>query len=217
MLRPLLGKGTDKLSESKWRRVGQVLAPYGAWLAKKPEGQAGELSVERLRQILGEASLVESVEELIRESKSKALSLGNVRLVEKLILYKAHLMPFVNSYVAFPDLYDEVVAQVVSTGERFGLDASIWTYDEILDYLNDPDNQDTILSIVFGRIGTLTSGVFEFILVFLLGPVVAFYLLIDLPNVQQRLLDLVPKGRDEDELGYTMEWLRHHDRYDDPS
>lgn len=92
----------------------------------------------------------------------------------------------------FPDLYDRLGDQIMSTGQRFGLDASLWSYDEILGYLNDPDNQDTILSIVFGRIGTLTSGVFEFILVFLLGPVVAFYLLIDLPNVQQRILDLVP-------------------------
>ena len=102
----------------------------------------------------------------------------------------------------FPDLYDQLAGQVVSTGERFGLDASIWSYDEILDYLNDPDNQDTILSIVFGRIGTLTSGVFEFILVFLLGPVVAFYLLIDLPNVQQRMLDLVPE-RSRAEFAYV--------------
>jgi len=29
-----------------------------------------------------------------------------------------------------------------------------------------------------------------------------------------RLLDLTPKGRDEDELGFTMEWVRHHDRYE---
>ena len=28
-------------------------------------------------------------------------------------------------------------------------------------------------------------------------------------------LDLVPKGRDEDGLPFTMSWLRHHDRYDD--
>jgi predicted dithiol-disulfide oxidoreductase (DUF899 family) len=28
------------------------------------------------------------------------------------------------------------------------------------------------------------------------------------------LLDMVPKGRDEDHLGFSMEWLRHHDRYD---
>ncbi|HEY8933285.1 MAG TPA: DUF899 domain-containing protein [Rariglobus sp.] len=28
------------------------------------------------------------------------------------------------------------------------------------------------------------------------------------------ILDLVPKGRDEDGMEYGMEWLRHHDRYD---
>lgn len=27
------------------------------------------------------------------------------------------------------------------------------------------------------------------------------------------MLDLVPKGRDEDNLRFTMEWVRHHDRY----
>ena len=27
-------------------------------------------------------------------------------------------------------------------------------------------------------------------------------------------LDYVPKGRDEDNLRFTMSWLRHHDRYD---
>ena len=29
------------------------------------------------------------------------------------------------------------------------------------------------------------------------------------------LLDIVPRGRDEADLPYTMEWIRHHDRYDD--
>jgi predicted dithiol-disulfide oxidoreductase (DUF899 family) len=27
------------------------------------------------------------------------------------------------------------------------------------------------------------------------------------------ILDLVPKGRDEDHLSFSMEWVRHHDRY----
>jgi predicted dithiol-disulfide oxidoreductase (DUF899 family) len=27
------------------------------------------------------------------------------------------------------------------------------------------------------------------------------------------ILDMVPKGRDEENLGFSMEWLRHHDRY----
>jgi predicted dithiol-disulfide oxidoreductase (DUF899 family) len=29
-----------------------------------------------------------------------------------------------------------------------------------------------------------------------------------------RLMDLTPKGRDEDHQSYTMEWVRHHDRYE---
>lgn len=28
------------------------------------------------------------------------------------------------------------------------------------------------------------------------------------------MLDLTPKGRDEDQLKFTMEWVRHHDRYE---
>ncbi len=28
------------------------------------------------------------------------------------------------------------------------------------------------------------------------------------------LLDLTPKGRDEDGLAFTMSWVRHHDRYE---
>ena len=30
------------------------------------------------------------------------------------------------------------------------------------------------------------------------------------------LLDIVSKGRDEADLPYSMQWIRHHDRYDDP-
>jgi predicted dithiol-disulfide oxidoreductase (DUF899 family) len=29
------------------------------------------------------------------------------------------------------------------------------------------------------------------------------------------LLDLVPNGRDEDGLAFTMAWVRHHDRYEE--
>jgi len=38
---------------------------------------------------------------------------------------------------------------------------------------------------------------------------------LDMLNTAYHLLDLVPKGRDEAGLPYTMAWLRHHDRYDD--
>jgi predicted dithiol-disulfide oxidoreductase (DUF899 family) len=38
---------------------------------------------------------------------------------------------------------------------------------------------------------------------------------LDALNSAYQLLDLVPKGRDEDALPHTMAWLRHRDRYDD--
>ena len=38
---------------------------------------------------------------------------------------------------------------------------------------------------------------------------------LDMLNGAYHYLDLVPKGRDEDELPYTMAWLRHRDKYED--
>ena len=93
----------------------------------------------------------------------------------------------------FPELYNEFTDQTITIAERFGIEVSVWDYDRIVEYLEDPQNQDTILSLILDRIGSVTTGVFEFILVFLLGPVLAFYLLIDLPNTQGGTLGLVPE------------------------
>ena len=38
---------------------------------------------------------------------------------------------------------------------------------------------------------------------------------IDMLNGAYHLLDLVPKGRDEERLEFTQSWVRHHDRYED--
>ena len=38
---------------------------------------------------------------------------------------------------------------------------------------------------------------------------------LDMLNGAYHLMDLAPKGRDEDNLSFTMAWLRRHDQYDD--
>ena len=38
---------------------------------------------------------------------------------------------------------------------------------------------------------------------------------LDLLNGAYNFMDLVPKGRDEDDLPYTMAWLRRHDQYNE--
>jgi predicted dithiol-disulfide oxidoreductase (DUF899 family) len=40
---------------------------------------------------------------------------------------------------------------------------------------------------------------------------------LDMLNVAYHYLDLVPKGRDEDGLSFSMAWVRHHDRYEECS
>ena len=96
----------------------------------------------------------------------------------------------------FPALYDSSAQDAQSLIESLGFDnVAVWNYDQIVDYLNDPDNRDAIVSVVLDRLGGVTAGIFEFILVFLIGPVLAFYFLIDLPNVQQRLLGIFPDRR----------------------
>jgi predicted dithiol-disulfide oxidoreductase (DUF899 family) len=37
---------------------------------------------------------------------------------------------------------------------------------------------------------------------------------LDMLNGTYHYLDLMPKGRDEAGLSYSMEWVRHHDKYD---
>jgi predicted dithiol-disulfide oxidoreductase (DUF899 family) len=38
---------------------------------------------------------------------------------------------------------------------------------------------------------------------------------LDMLNGAYHLMDLLPRGRDEAGLAHSMEWLRHHDRYED--
>ena len=96
----------------------------------------------------------------------------------------------------FPGLYDNSVQQLDDLADSLGFSGvTIWNYDQIVDYLNDPQNRSTLLDVSLGFLGSVTAGIFEFILVFLVGPVLAFYFLIDLPSVQQRLVEIFPKDR----------------------
>ena len=93
----------------------------------------------------------------------------------------------------FPEIYEDSVAEVEDLARSLGFeDVDIWSYDRLQDFLHDPEAQDQILSVVWDRLGEVTTGVLETILVFVLAPVVAFYLLIDLPRVREEATALIP-------------------------
>jgi predicted PurR-regulated permease PerM len=52
--------------------------------------------------------------------------------------------------------------------------------------------------LFFGRITAFTSGVVHLAFVFLLGPLIAFYLLVDLPKIRPSVESLIPVRRRED-------------------
>ncbi len=96
----------------------------------------------------------------------------------------------------FPSLYDNSIQQMRDLAESLGFgNVSLWNYDQLVTYLNDPENQSALLNVSLNFLGSVTAGIVEFALVFLIGPVLAFYFLIDLPSVQQRLVEVFPEDR----------------------
>ncbi len=93
----------------------------------------------------------------------------------------------------FPEIYEETAAEIEDLAASMGFeDADIWSYERVQDFIHDPEAQDQILSVVWDRLGEVTTGVLETVLVFVLAPVVAFYVLIDLPRVREEATSLVP-------------------------
>lgn len=94
----------------------------------------------------------------------------------------------------FPEIYEESAQEIEDLIARTGFEGvDLWSYERLQEFLQDPDAQDQILSVVWDRLGEVTTGLLETILVFFLAPVVAFYILIDLPRVRAEAIALIPK------------------------
>lgn len=97
-----------------------------------------------------------------------------------------------------PVFYDESVQFVQDVGDNFGVDLSpAWTSETIGDWIADPSNQETVQSLLGGfgsGAGRLLRGVAEMVAVVLLAPVLAFYLLLDLPRSKRLIVELTPES-----------------------
>lgn len=99
----------------------------------------------------------------------------------------------------FPELVEDAQEEISSLADRMGLsvDVSLPTGQEVNDWFSDPANQDLIRNQL-GTVADWTLNVFQAVLVALVAPVIAFYLLLDLPAVSERIRNLVPSyWRDE--------------------
>ena len=135
-----------------------------------------------------------------------AAFLAFMLLLGALVLFGFAVAPAVTSQASelansFPEIYEDSAAEIEDLIASLGFDGvDLWSYERLQEFLQDPDAQDQILSVVWDRLGQVTTGLLETILVFFLAPVVAFYVLIDLPRVRKEAISLIPDRHKEEVL-----------------
>jgi hypothetical protein len=102
----LPGAEGTRLTAARWEDVKYALAAHSAWAESCPQTRVAEIDIARLRAYATEPEYYQAALALLEASQRRAIAHENLRLVEKLILYQAYLLPMANSFVSFPDLYD---------------------------------------------------------------------------------------------------------------
>ena len=130
--------------------------------------------------------------------------LAYVILIGLLVLAAFLILPSISDQATtlandFPEDYEKSAAEIEGIIANLGFgDVDLWSYDELQEFIQDPERQDAVLSTLLDNIGQVTSGILEAILVFFVAPVVAFYIVIDLPRVRREAIELIPLNlRDE--------------------
>jgi len=104
----------------------------------------------------------------------------------------------------FPTIYDELVADLESFADNIGFDVDLPGYDELREDISD--NQGNFFEDRLEQITDFTLGVLETALLVILAPVVAFYVLLDLPTQREHARHLIPE-RYRAELAHLMRQL----------
>ena len=104
VLARVLDKTPDVLSEEDWNRVKAWFQPYTDYLAEKKGACVERLPVDKLERYR-ECKAEETALTLIEAEKKVARVLQGILQVERLLLYHQYLMPFVNNFVSFSQLY----------------------------------------------------------------------------------------------------------------
>ena len=92
----------------------------------------------------------------------------------------------------FPTIYGELVTDLEDFASDVGLsDLNLPSYEELRDNLTGGDGGT--FADQLGRLTDVTLSVLEAVFLLLIAPVIAFYLLLDLPKVRAKAMSLVPE------------------------
>ncbi len=105
VMMPVLNQSMKNLSKDDWLTIKNTFVIYEEWYNTKKGGSVEDLGLEKLTVYLDERFQKET-SRIIANSNKTALIQDNINLVEKLILYQANIITFVNNFTSFPHLYD---------------------------------------------------------------------------------------------------------------
>ncbi|HSM01734.1 MAG TPA: AI-2E family transporter [Acidimicrobiia bacterium] len=92
----------------------------------------------------------------------------------------------------FPGIYDDMVMDIENFAADLGLDdVDLPDYDQ----LQEEISENGLVRDNLRRITEVTLGVLETILLLTLAPVIAFYVLLDLPTMRRKTMELIPEAR----------------------
>lgn len=115
------------------------------------------------------------------------------------VLFGFIIVPVIGDQIAqfadrVPQLVDDIGVILVDVGRRLGLSVGVGSALETLqEWLASFFNAERIQQML-GQIGTFARAGLDVLIILALGPVLAFYLLIDLPGFKERSQLLVPAG-----------------------
>ena len=116
------------------------------------------------------------------------------------------LVPLVTRQVSsvidhFPDYLADGQALVRDVAARFGQEPNFrLDADHVRDWLSAGENRQAVTRYLTG-LRSVTNSVISGLIIIVLGPVMAFYLLVDLPRLNRGAMTLVPPGRREEIRG----------------
>jgi len=91
----------------------------------------------------------------------------------------------------FPTIYDDLATDSEGWAENFGITVDVPRYVDLDEYFESATSDGGLLSL--DRVGDFTLGVLEFLVILVLAPVLAFYLLMDLPKLADSAKGLFPE------------------------
>ncbi len=101
----------------------------------------------------------------------------------------------------FPDYLADAQAAVRRLGARFGQEPNFHLdADQIRRWLTAEDNRRTVTRYLTG-LRTVTTSLLSGLIIFVIGPIMAFYLLVDLPRLERGAMALIPPGQREEIRG----------------